>query len=111
QIRGVSGSILDANQHTSSTAPAASDINNIIVGGYRERSAVGDRMQQRYVDSLREETPYTTPSGETVRLPSFYDKVYTDGNGTYLLNNDALYNPNTDPTINNVNWHRIEAQR
>ncbi len=88
-----------------------SDINDIIVGGYRERSAISDRMQEQYVDTLREETPYTTPSGETVKLPSFYDNVYTDGNGTYLLNNDALYNPNTDPTINNVNWDRIEARQ
>lgn len=88
-----------------------SDINDIIVGGYKERSAVSDRLQEQYVDTIREETSYTTPTGETVKLPSFYDQVYTDGNGTYILNNDALYNPNTDSTVNNVNWDRIEAQR
>jgi len=37
--------------------------------------------------------------------------VYTDGNGRYILNNDAFYNPNTDPSINNQNWQRIEAAR
>lgn len=88
-----------------------SDINDIIVGGYQRRSAIQDGMRQRNVDAIREETPYTTPSGETVKLPSFYDHVYTDGNGTYILNNDAHYNPNTDPAVNNLNWNRIEAQR
>lgn len=88
-----------------------SDINDIIVGGYKERSASSDRLQEQYVDAIREETPYTTPGGETVKLPSFYDNVYTDGNGTYILNNDAFYNPNTDSSVNDVNWERIEAQR
>lgn len=74
-------------------------------------SAASDRIQEQYVDTIREETPYTTPSGETIKLPSFYDQVYTNGNGTYILNSDALYNPNTDSTVNNVNWDRIEAQR
>jgi hypothetical protein len=36
--------------------------------------------------------------------------VYTDGNGRYLLNNDSLYEPNTDPALNGQNWQRIEAR-
>ena len=88
-----------------------SEINDIIVGGYRKRSAIQDQGRQRSIDAIREETPYTTPSGETVKLPSVYDHVYTDGIGTYILNNDRFYNPNRDPTVHAVNWGRIEPKR
>ncbi len=111
QQKGASDRLASQQDHNRKMQKINSDINDIIVGGYKERSAASDRIQAQTVDSIREETPYTTPSGETVRLPSFYDQVYTDGNGTYILNNDAFYNPNTDSTVNNVNWDRIEAQR
>ena len=109
--KGASDRMASWQDHNRKMQKINSDINDIIIGGYKERSAGSDRLQEQYVDSIREETPYTTPSGETVKLPSFYEQVYTDGKGTYILNNDALYNPNTDSTVNNVNWDRIEAQR
>jgi hypothetical protein len=69
-----------------------------------------DRMQTKTIDAIHEQTPYTTPSRETVRFPSFYNNVYTDGKGRYILNNDSLYEPNTDPAVNSSNWQRIEIQ-
>lgn len=84
------------------------ETSDIIANGWRDRSAAMDRMQEKTVDAIHEQTPYTTPSGETVKLPSFYDHVYTDGNGRYLLENDALYDPNTDPAMNSQTWQRIE---
>lgn len=111
QRKGASDRMASWQNHNRKMQQINSDINDIIVGGYKQRSAASDRQQQQYVDSIREETPYSTPTGGTIKLPSFYDNVYTDGNGTYILNNDAFYNPNTDSTINNVNWDRIEAQR
>jgi len=111
QQKGASDRKASWQDHNRKMQKINSDINDIIVGGYQERSAASDRIQQQYVDTIREETPYTTSSGETIKLPSFYDQVYTDGNGTYILNNDAFYNPNTDSTVNNVSWDRIEAQR
>lgn len=111
QQKGASERLANQQDHNRKMQKINRDINDIIIGGYKERSASSDRQQQQYVDSIREETPYSTPSGETIKLPSFYDQVYTDGNGTYILNNDAFYNPNTDSTVNNVNWDRIEVQR
>lgn len=111
QQKGANERLANQQDHNRKMQKINSDINDIIIGGYKERSAASDRQHQQYVDSIREETPYSTPSGETIKLPSFYDQVYTDGNGTYILNNDAFYNPNTDSTVNNVNWDRIEVQR
>lgn len=84
------------------------EINNIIVNGYKTRTAISDRGQQNTIDTIREVTPYQTPGGETVRLPSYYNHAYTDGNGRYLLNNDSNFNPNVDPNFNNRNWQTIE---
>ncbi|MCK0165629.1 hypothetical protein [Marinobacter sp. S6332] len=111
QQKGANDRRANQQDHNRKMQQINSDINNIIVGGYKERSAASDRMQQQHVDAIREETPYATPSGETIKLPSFYDHVYTDGNGTYILNNDGFYNPNKDSTVNNVDWSRIEAKR
>ncbi len=80
------------------------------MSGWKSRNASQDRMQEKTINSIHEQTPYTTPSGETVKLPSFYINVYTDGNGRDIVNNDPLYEPNTDPTVNNRNWQRIEAK-
>lgn len=97
-----------AHQKRMNTLNETSDI---IMSGWKSRNESMDRIQAKTVDSIHEQTPYATPTGETVKLPSFYDNVYTDGNGRYILNNDALYEPNTDPAINNQNWQRIEAVR
>ncbi|MCB1887884.1 MAG: hypothetical protein KDH20_09780 [Rhodocyclaceae bacterium] len=109
--KGASDRSASWQQHNRKMQQINGEISDIIAGGYQRRSAIQDGMHSRSVDALRDETPYTTPSGETVKLPSFYDHVYTDGNGTYILNNDSLYNPNTDPSVNSRDWNRIEAQR
>ncbi len=98
-----------AAQGARKLAQINSEISDIISNGYSQQSASSERMAEQFTDMIREETVYTVAGGETVKLPSFYDHVYTDGNGRYLLYNDALYNPNIDPAINQHNWQRIEA--
>ena len=97
-----------AHQKRMQTLNATSDI---ISSGWRQRSAIREASQAKYIDSIHEVTPYQTAGGETVKLPSFYDHVYTDGQGRYILNNDALYDPNTDSTLNQADWQRLEPQR
>ncbi len=88
-----------------------SETNDIIAGGWAKRNAIQQTGHSSYIDSIHEVTPYTIPSGETVKLPSFYDNVYTDNNGRYILANDAFYNPNQDAAVNNQDWVRIQSQR
>ncbi len=97
-----------AHQKRMQTMTETSDI---IMNGWKERNAARDASHERFIDSIHEVTPYQTPAGQTVKLPSFYDHVYTDGNGRYLLNNDSLYDPNTDPGMNQQSWQRIEPTR
>ena len=83
---------------------------DIISQGYQARTAMRDSGQQNYVDMVHEVTPYATTDGYTVRLPSFYDNVYTDGNDRFILTNDALYNPQSDNNLSG-DWRRIRAHR
>lgn len=108
--KGVMDSIQTAANISRIQAEGAAAVNDIMMKGWRAESASSDRLQARTVDTILEQTPYQTPAGESIQLPSFYDHVYTDGNGRFLLHNDALYEPNLDPSLNG-NWERIEAQR
>lgn len=87
------------------------EISDIMHQGWKKRSAIRDAGHARQIDQIHEVTPYQTPSGTTVKLPSFYDHVFTDGQGRYVLGNDALYDPNTDAAINQADWQRIQPQR
>jgi len=87
------------------------ETSDIIANGWKSRSQMSDAGHSAYIDSIHEVTPYQTPAGKTVKLPSFYKHVYTDSNGHYLLNNDPNYQPNTDPAVNQREWQRIPQMR
>jgi hypothetical protein len=87
------------------------DVLDISFNGWKERNAISDAGQSNYVNSIHERTTYATPGGNTVDLPSYYQNVYTDRLGNYVLHNDANYNINTDPALNGREWQRIEAVR
>jgi len=86
------------------------DVNDIMMRGWRSRSSSSDRLQSKQVDGIWEQTAYQTPTGETIKLPSFYDHVYTNGNGRYILHNDAFYEPSRDPAFNGQTWERIQPR-
>lgn len=107
--KGNMAAIKSAGKISQIQANAANDVSDIIMKGWSSRNASSDRIQSKTVNAIGEQTVYQAPGGEAVKLPSFYDHVYTDGNGRYLLHNDALYNPNRDPDVNGNNWEQIEA--
>jgi hypothetical protein len=84
---------------------------DISFNGWKKRNAMNDAGQSRLVNSIHEQTTYANPGGTSVNLPSYYQNVYTDQLGNYVLHNDANYNINTDPAFNNVEWTRVEPAR
>lgn len=76
----------------------------------RKASESQDRLNQKFCDMIRDVDRYSTGDGQ-VTLPSFYDRAFSDGQGNYLLTNDALFDPNTDATLNSSNWRTIERVR
>lgn len=54
-------------------------------------------LHTQFRNVITEVTAYDLPSGETVNLPSYYEKAYyNDQTGEYILTDDVLYNPNAD---------------
>lgn len=111
QARGAAQRQQQSYQAHQKRMQTLSEINDIIYQGYKGRSAAVDAGQARMVDAIHEVTPYQLPSGATVKLPSFYDHVFTDGQGRYLLGDDANYDPNTDAAVNGASWQRIQPTR
>lgn len=109
--KGNMEAIAAAGERSRIMAEASSDVNDIMMKGWRARNASSDNLQAQTVDNILDQTEYATPSGEAVKLPSFYENVHTDGDGRYILHNDAFYEPNRDPAFNNRDWQRIEPTR
>lgn len=89
------------------------EISRIINEGYDQRQASMDRTHKQFVNAIREVDDFVTTSGvgtsggEPVQLPSYYDHIFTNGD-QYILTNDANYNPNADPAVNNQNWEQMQ---
>lgn len=87
------------------------EINDMIVKGYEQRQAIKDRTHERVINTIRGTEDYVIPgTNEYVQLPGYYEKVYTNSNGEYLLSSDHLYNPNTDPNVNSSQWNAMEVR-
>jgi hypothetical protein len=97
-----------ARAAASSASQTSSDVLDISFNGWKRRNAMNDAGQASSVRGIHERTTYATPSGSTVDLPSFYQNVYADGQGNFVLHNDANYQINTDPAFNSRDWQRVD---
>lgn len=87
------------------------EINDMIVKGYEQRQAIKDRTHERVINAIRGTEDYVIPgTNEYVQLPGYYEKVYTNSSGEYLLSNAHLYDPNTDPNVNSSQWNTMEVR-
>jgi hypothetical protein len=85
------------------------EISKMIVDGYNARSESQDRTHASFIKAIREVEDYTVPGSDTkVQLPHYYDHVYTNGNGDYILTNDSNFNPNVDPAFKDKRWDTME---
>ncbi|CAN5433885.1 hypothetical protein BH09PLA1_BH09PLA1_12650 [soil metagenome] len=90
-------------------ANSNAEISKMIVDGNRSRQESNDRSSYNFIKAIREVEDFTGPNDTTpVQLPHYYDHVYSNGAGDYILTNDSLYNPNTDPNVNNRSWDAMK---
>lgn len=87
------------------------DVLDISFQGWKSRNAANDAGHASSINGIHERTTYAQPGGTTVDLPSYYRNVYTDGQGNYVLHDDANWQIQSDPNWNDRDWTRIEAQR
>jgi Short C-terminal domain len=84
----------------------ADDIRNIQQQGYENRQRVQDQSFKDFDQVIRGVESYRNPgTGETVELDSNYGHAWVSGNGTYLLSDQAGFNPNT---VSNETWTPLE---
>lgn len=79
--------------NSSSVAQTNSDILDIQMKGYQNRSAMQDAGQARSVDMIHERQPWQNTNGQTIYMPQEYQRVYQLPNDVYAGTNDAFFNP------------------
>jgi hypothetical protein len=109
--QGLANLAAAARASAASRATQTQDVLDISFQGWKNRNAANDAGHSSSINGIHERTTFATPTGGTVDLPSHYQNVYTDGQGNYVLHNDANYQINTDPVFRDRDWQRIEAQR
>ena len=87
------------------------DVLDISFNGWKSRNSANDAGHSLSVNGIHERTTYVEPGGTTVDLPSYYQNVYSDGQGNYVLHDNANWNIHTDPGFNDRDWQRIEPRR
>lgn len=67
-----------------------------------------DARSDAYGDYMREVSPWKTSDGSSIKLPTQYGHAWEGTNGEILMNNDPLYNPNSDPNNAHATWTPME---
>jgi hypothetical protein len=97
-------------KHNAKMQQIRNETTEIINSGWSERQAIQERGAERFRDVIMDEQAYRLPDGEKVKLPSFYDNAYTNGNGEYILSNDPSFSPVNNPQFNG-NWQELPQIR
>ena len=86
--------IAGANDRSKVMSRAYSDVSDISMQTWRLGNASTDRTQQSTVEAIREVETYSanTPSGQ-IELPGSYDNAWQMQDGTFIVTNDALFEP------------------
>jgi hypothetical protein len=72
---------------------------------WRRRQDMIDSGHQRQVDAIGGNTQVYNPgTGETWQVQDGYDRYYMNTWGEYIPTDDAFYDPNMDPAMNNQQW-------
>jgi hypothetical protein len=76
---------------------------------YWKRQASQDQLAQNFSDTIRGINRYQSPLEKyPVQLPSGYQSAWAGSDGTYVLSNDAGYDPNVGST---TNWTLMNTAR
>lgn len=73
---------------------ANQEINRIIHEGYQERSEIQDRIHREQIEAIRGVETFHDPiNGGTVQLDNSFDQAWQLEDGTFVLTNDAFFEP------------------
>ncbi len=85
-------------------------INRSINETYRNQDAASDRIQDKQVNVIRDESTVTSPyDGEKYQVEAGADQYWINNEGEYIYSEDPNYNPNAHPD-NNQQWEQVEPE-
>lgn len=86
----------------------SASMDRIVMGGWEERNATYDRIYDNQHLATMGASRYDDPAMPVpVELPYGYDGVWGDGQGGYVLSEDATYDPNVGATGPGPTWQRL----
>ena len=75
--------------------------------GVRAQQVARDKNHDDFIDMIRDVDKFQDIDGSTVKLPSVYSNVYSNGNGGFIMTNDPI-----DPNDGSLErWERINPKR
>jgi hypothetical protein len=84
-------------------------VNDSIMQGWRDRNAMTDRGQERYVDAISERSTMVNPSsGQAWEVDAGSNNYWMNSNGEYFGTEEYNYDPNTDPGMYDQDWQQLE---
>lgn len=85
-------------------------INRSINETYRSQDAASDRIQDKQVNVIRDESTITSPyDGEQYQVESGADQYWINNDGEYIYSDDPNYNPNINPD-DHREWQQVEPE-
>jgi hypothetical protein len=75
---------------------------------WEDSQASRDRISESWGQALRGVDSWSEPGGGKIELSAGYNEAWSKGDGTYILSNDPLFDPNV---ALQENWKRMEKQR
>ena len=98
-----------ASQNISNTYSSIADSNH---ESWKSRNNMIDKGHSKYINNgIWEQSTVSNPNtGQTYQVEGQQDYYYGNANNEYIGTNDALYNPNTDNSINNQEWIEYEIE-
>ncbi len=86
-------------------------INRSINSTYENQNAASDRIQDKQINVIRDESTVTSPyDGEQYQVDSGADHYWMNSDGEYIPSDNPNYNPNLDPSNNNQEWQYVEPE-
>ena len=77
---------------------------------WQNQQASNERIHQNIINSIREVEPYQDPvSGRVYEVPQTYKHAWMLNDDTFVLTNNALFNPNVDLGINGQQLRHIKT--
>jgi hypothetical protein len=98
--------IYQAGQISRIISQTNNEISQIITDSYWQRQSVNEKVANNFSQYIRGTANYID-KGKIVELPDYYNNVWSNGNGEYILSNGNNYDPNK---LINGNWQRIERK-